>query len=62
MSEQAKAFTNLFNALDNVPADRKEKAIAAAAECLNTARAMRAAGATREEIEAASDRIAAKYL
>ena len=62
MSEQAKAFTNLFNTLDGVPADRKEKVITAAAECLNTVQAMRATGATEEEIEAASDRIAAKYL
>lgn len=62
MTAQTQALVNLFDALDRVPAERKEAAIAAAAECLNTARAMSAAGATREEIEAASDRIAAKYL
>ena len=61
MSEQAKAFTNLFNALDRVPADRKEKVIAAALEYLQEIRALQAAGASREEIEAAGDRIRAKY-
>lgn len=61
MSKQAKAFTNLFNALDNVPADRKEKAIAAAAEYMQEIRTLQAAGASREEIEAAGDAIYKKY-
>lgn len=61
MSEQAKAFTNLFNALDRVPADRKEKVITAAAEYLQEIRRLRTAGASREEIEAAGDAIYAKY-
>lgn len=61
MSKQAKVFTNLFNALDNVPADRKEKAIAAAAEYMQEIRTLQAAGAGREEIEAAGDAIYKKY-
>lgn len=61
MSKQAKAFTNLFNALDNVPADRKEKVIAAAAEYMQEIRTLQAAGATSAEIEAAGDAIYKKY-
>ena len=61
MSKQAKAFTNLFNALDNVPADRKEKVIAAAAEYLQKIRTLQAAGAKPEEIKAAGDAIYKKY-
>lgn len=61
MSKQAKAFTNLFNALDNVPADRKEKVIAAAAEYMQKIRTLQAAGATSAEIEAAGDTIYKKY-
>lgn len=61
MSEQAKAFTNLFNALDGVPADREEKVITAAAEYLQEIRTLQAAGASRKEIEAAGDAIYAKY-
>ena len=61
MSKQAKAFANLFDALDGVPADRKEKVITAAAEYLQEIRILQAAGASREEIRAAGDAIYAKY-
>ena len=61
MSKQAKAFANLFNALDNVPADRKEKVIAAAEEYMQEIRTLQAAGAKPEEIKAAGDAIYKKY-
>lgn len=58
---QAKALTNLFNALDNVPADRRGAAIAAAEKYLREIHRLEAAGATPEEIKAAGDRIRAEY-
>jgi len=62
MSKQAKAFTNLFDALDGVPEDRKEKVITAAAEYLQEIRRLQTAGASPEEIRAAGDAIYAKYV
>ena len=53
MSKQAKAFTNLFNALDNVPADRKEKAIAADAEYKKEIHRLQTEEAKQEEIKEA---------
>lgn len=58
---QAQAITNLFNALDRIPASRRGAAIAAAEKYLQEIRRLEAAGATPEEIEAAGDRIRAKY-
>lgn len=50
---RAQALTNLFNALDRVPADRRGTAIAAAEKYLQEIRRLEAAGATPEEIKAA---------
>lgn len=61
MSKQAQSFVNFFDALDRVPADRKEKVVTAAAEYLQEIRRLQAAGASREEIRAAGDAIYAKY-
>ena len=58
---RAQALTNLFNALDRVPADRRGTAIAAAEKYLQEIHRLEAAGATPEEIKAAGDRIRAEY-
>lgn len=60
-TRQAQAITNLFNALDRVPADRRGAAIAAAEKYLQEIHRLEAAGATPEEVKAAGDRIRAKY-
>lgn len=58
---QAQAITNLFNALDRIPASRRGAAIAAAEKYLQEIRRLEAAGATPEEVKAAGDRIRAEY-
>lgn len=58
---QAQGITNLFNALDRIPADRRGTAIAAAEKYLQEIRRLEAAGATPEEIKAAGERIRAEY-
>ncbi len=60
-AEHAKAITNLFNALDRVPADRRGAAIAAAEKYLREIHRLEEAGATPEEVKAAGDRIRAEY-
>ena len=61
MKKQTNSLTNLFDALDRVPEERKEVALTAAVEYLNTIKQMRSAGANTAEIEAAGDLIRAKY-
>jgi hypothetical protein len=62
MKSKAEKLNNLFNALDRVPAEKRAAVIQFAGEYLQTIGAMRDAGASQTEIEAAADTIAAKYL
>lgn len=61
MTKQTNSIINLFDTLDRVPESRKEDALTAAVEYLDTIKQMRSAGANTAEIEAAGDRIRAKY-
>ena len=63
--EQMIALNRMLDALDNVPADRREAAIKAAAEFMQKIPELRAAGTSPEEIKAeikaAGERIRAEY-
>lgn len=63
--KQMIALNRLLNALDNVPADKKENALTAAAEYLQKISVLRESGARPEDIEAMikdeGERIRAQY-
>ena len=61
MKKQTNSITILFEALDSVPESRKEDALTATVEYLETIKQMRSGGSSTAEIKAAENRIWEKY-